>query len=45
MIVGRELNNDEVVSIAQEMASMQEMQSFTFEENTIRDEEAICALF
>ena len=44
-IVDRELNNDAVVQIAQEMASLPELQSFTFENNVIRDEEAICALF
>ena len=44
-ICDRVLNNDEIVQLAQEMASLPELQSLTFENNVIRDEEAICALF
>ena len=39
------LSNDVVVGLAQEMASLPELQSLTFENNTIQDEDALCALF
>ena len=34
-----------MVGLAQEMANLPELQSLTFENNSIRDEDALCALF
>ena len=45
MICDRVLTNDVVVGLAQEMANLPELQSLTFENNTIRDEDALIALF
>lgn len=39
------LKNESIVQLAQEMANLPELQSFTFENNQIRDEDALCALF
>lgn len=44
MIEGRTLSNETVVKIAEDIASLPELNSFTFECNKIVDEEAICAL-
>ena len=41
----RTLSNDQIVDLAREMASLPELQSLTFENNTVQDEDAICALF
>ena len=41
----RTLSNDQIVDLAREMASLPELQSLTFENNVIQDEDAICALF
>ena len=38
------LNNETVVGLAREMANLPELQSLTFENNVIRDEDAVCAL-
>jgi len=44
-ICDKELTNDYIVQLAQEMARLPELQSLTFESNIIRDEDSICALF
>ena len=44
MICDRVLNNDVVVGLAQEMANLPELQSLTFENNEVKDEDAVCAL-
>ena len=43
-IEGRTLTNDAIVNLAEEIASLPELNSFTFESNKIVDQEAICAL-
>ena len=45
MICDKDLTNEAVVKLAQEMAQLPELQSLTFENNTIKDEDALCALF
>ena len=44
-ICDEDLTNDVIVAQAQELAKLPELQSLTFEHNTIRDEEALGALF
>jgi hypothetical protein len=44
VICDKVLTNDAVVGLAQEMANLPELQSFTFENNVIKDEDAVCAL-
>ena len=44
-IVDKELTNEYIVKLAQEMAHLPELQSLTFESNIIRDEDSLCALF
>ena len=44
-ICDQNLTNDAIVEIAQKMANLPELQSFTFENNVIHDEEALCAIF
>ena len=39
------LTNDAVVGLAQQMANLPELQSLTFENNVIKDDDALCALF
>ena len=44
MICDQVLTNDVIVGLAQQMANLPELQSLTFENNVIKDEEAVCAL-
>jgi len=44
VICDKVLTNDAVVALAQEMANLPELQSLTFENNIIKDEDAVCAL-
>lgn len=43
-ICDKTLNNETVVGLAQQMANLPELQSLTFENNVIKDEDAVCAL-